>query len=273
MSLTSFLEQNPDVRAQFLLHFKKPDFRVKSPLLAPPLTTSYGLVGTAFDYLLRFSIEKLNTNTRTGAWIADQGLAKVCACCSRAIATKAIHCLGEAKKRHRAFLRSSRTLPPPALIEAAVWLASLDTVFRCGFTSPKMFTPPPRALTKDLQAMLSLVQPEHFLAKRRCVLNPTFGRGSELVGGADGDLIIDGTLIDVKTSKHLKFEREFFNQVAGYYALSCIGGVDGCTKAEIKHLAIYYARYGVLHRIAVADCIAESALPAFLRWFKKRARV
>ena len=60
MSLTSFLEQNADVRAKFLAHFTKPEFRVKSPLLAPPLTTSYGLAGTAFDYLLRFAVEKLN---------------------------------------------------------------------------------------------------------------------------------------------------------------------------------------------------------------------
>jgi hypothetical protein len=59
MSLTTFLEQNSDVRAQFLAHFKKPDFTLKLPILAPPLTESYGLVGTAFDYLLRFYLEKL----------------------------------------------------------------------------------------------------------------------------------------------------------------------------------------------------------------------
>ena len=183
MSLTSFLEDNADVRARFLAHFKKPDFRVKSPLLAPPLTTSYGLAGTAFDYLLRFSIEKLNPQTTASEWVAEQGLAAVCAFCSRTTATKGLRCLAEAKKRHRAFLKSSQTLPPPALIEAAVWLASLDTVHRCGFTSPKMFSPGPRALIKDLQAMLSLVRPEHFRAKRRCVLNPT--RSEERRGGKE----------------------------------------------------------------------------------------
>ena len=92
--------------------------------------------------------------------------------------------------------------------------------------------------------MLSLVPEELFRAKRRCVLNPTFGRGSSLVGGADGDLIIDYTLIDIKTTKHLTFEREFFNQLIGYYVLSCIGGIDDCGRGKIKHVAIYYARYG-----------------------------
>jgi hypothetical protein len=272
MSLTSFLEQNADVRAEFLAHFTKPEFRVKSPLLAPPLTTSYGLAGTAFDYLLRFSVEKLNAQTTASEWVAEQGLEAVSVYCSRATVKKAKGCLDEAKKRHRAFLRSSRTLPPPAMIEAAVWLASLDTVFRCGLVSPKMFAPAPRALIKDLQTMLSVMPAQHFRAKSRCVLNPTFGRGSELVGGADADLIIDDTLIDVKATKHLVFDREYFNQLAGYYVLSCIGGVESCAEAGIKHLAIYYARYGFLHRVSVADCIAQSELPAFLKWFKKRAR-
>jgi len=272
MSLTSFLEENADVRARFLAQFKKPEFRIRSPLLAPPRTKSFGLAGTAFDYLLRFCIQRLNTGTHATGWIAESGLAAIYANGSPVVANKAKRLLNEAKRRHRAFLRSTRTRPPRALIEAAVGLAHLDNVFRVGIVDPRMFRPVPSALVKDLQVMLSLVQPQMFRSDRRCILNPTFGRGSQLVGGADADLIIDDTLIDVKTSKHLMFDREFFNQLAGYYVLSCIGGVDGCRAAGIKHLAIYYARYGLLHRIAVADCIAQSNLPAFVRWFKKRAK-
>jgi hypothetical protein len=272
MSLTSFLEQNADVRARFLAKFKKPEFRIKSPLLAPPLTKHFGLAGTAFDYLLRFYIQRLNADTHASDWIADTGLAAMFAYGSRAVWKKAKRLLDEAKQRHRAFLRSARPNPPRALIEAAVGLAYLDNVFRVGIVDTKMFRPAPSSLVKDLQVMLSLVQPQMFRADKRCILNPTFGRGSQLVGGADADLVIDDTLIDVKTSKHLTFDREFFNQLAGYYVLSCIGGVDGCADAGIKHVAIYYARYGLLHKISVADCIAQSEVHAFLRWFKKRAR-
>jgi hypothetical protein len=93
-----------------------------------------------------------------------------------------------------------------------------------------------------------------------------------LVGGADGDLIIDDTLVDVKTTKHLTFEREFFNQLIGYYVLSWIGGIDGCNGGKINRVAIYYARYGVLHRVSLSDCYRPSDLPKFLRWFQKRAR-
>ncbi|HXM66078.1 MAG TPA: hypothetical protein VN911_05055 [Candidatus Acidoferrum sp.] len=219
---------------------------------------------------LRFYVQKLNKKTVTSSWVAEQGVAALSARCSRATANKAKRTLEEAKRRHRAYLKSKRTVPPPALIEAAVWLASLDTVFRCGFVDPKMFAPPPRALMEDLQSMLAIEPVEHFRGTR-CVLNPTFGPGSELVGGADDDLIIDDTLIDLKTTKHLTFGREHFNQLAGYYLLSCIGGVDDCEEGGINYLAIYFARYGFFHRIPVARCIAESKLPALLRWLKKRA--
>jgi hypothetical protein len=77
MSLTSLLEQNADVRARFLAQFKKPEFRIKSPLLAPPLTEHFGLAGTAFDYLLRFYIQRLNTGTYASDWIAESGLALI----------------------------------------------------------------------------------------------------------------------------------------------------------------------------------------------------
>lgn len=70
MSLTSFIK-NSDVKEKFLQEFPKPEFRLKKELLAPPLTNHYGLVGTAFDYLLRFYIGHLNPKAITNQWIAD----------------------------------------------------------------------------------------------------------------------------------------------------------------------------------------------------------
>ena len=268
-----FLEQNADVRSRFLASFRKPDFRIKAPLLAPPLTESYGLAGTAFDYLLRFYIQKLNRCAKANGWIADEGVAVLCLDCSSSDARKANQIVSEARDRLQDFLRCSAVRPPRPLIAAAVKLARFDVIYRIGLVDRQsLFAPIPKRLVDDLEAMIAILKPRNFRAQRRCILNPTFGSASELVGGADGDLIIDDTLIDAKTSKHLTFEREIFNQVIGYFALSCIGGVDGCSSAAIKHVAVYYARYGILHKISIADCIARTELPAFLRWFKMRAR-
>lgn len=69
MSLTSFLNIK-EVKEKFLEEFPKLfTFRVKTPLLAPPLTNNYQLVGTAFDYLLRFYIKLLNPNAIESSWV------------------------------------------------------------------------------------------------------------------------------------------------------------------------------------------------------------
>src|SRR5262245_1433799 len=75
MSLTSFIENSPTLRARLLSEFNKPEFRLKAALKAPPLTSSYGLTGTAFDYLLRFYVKKLNPKAKTRRWTAEAGLA------------------------------------------------------------------------------------------------------------------------------------------------------------------------------------------------------
>jgi len=46
----------------------------KKDTLAPPLTTHYGLVGTAFDYLFRFYIKYLNPKAITHRCVAESSL-------------------------------------------------------------------------------------------------------------------------------------------------------------------------------------------------------
>lgn len=270
MSLTSFLEGSPAVRARLLSEFTKPEFRVKAAIKAPPLSESYGLTGTAFDYLLRFYVQKLNPSARTHYWTAQLGLLGLGDNETQFATAKRM--ILEAQGRHERFLASRRRRPTRELAEATVMLAYLETIFRSGIVDDNAFKSVPSAVVDDLEAMLALVRPEHFRAVKRCVLNPTFGLASALVGGADADLLIDDTLIDIKTGKHLVFYREIFNQLVGYYVLSCIGGIDNCPRGGIKHLAVYYARYGILHRVRVSDFVVKDRMPAFLRWFKKCAK-
>jgi hypothetical protein len=75
MSLVSFIndKNNQDVRDKFKQEFPKPKFNIKQEILAPALTNNYRTVGTAFDYLLRFYLQYLNSasvNTRNKGWIA-----------------------------------------------------------------------------------------------------------------------------------------------------------------------------------------------------------
>ncbi|MDA8053513.1 MAG: hypothetical protein M0012_05085 [Deltaproteobacteria bacterium] len=92
------------------------------------------------------------------------------------------------------------------------------------------------------------------------------------MGGADADLVIDDTIIDIKTTKKLAPDRNYFNQLLGYYTLYCISGFDGINyKPEINNIAIYFSRYAYLHVIPLSKVIDYSTFPMFIEWFKKRA--
>src|SRR5258706_12398640 len=74
MSLTTFIAK-PDVREKFSSEFEKPKFQVRKEIIASPLTKRYSLVGTAFDYLLRFHLEYWHPKfVKKQIWVAEQAL-------------------------------------------------------------------------------------------------------------------------------------------------------------------------------------------------------
>lgn len=70
MSLTLFIKASKDYRDLIRDSFVKPKFNA-GPLIAEPQTSNYGLVGTAFDYLLRFKIERENV-CKKSPWVASK---------------------------------------------------------------------------------------------------------------------------------------------------------------------------------------------------------
>lgn len=205
MSLTNFIELS-DVKERLRLDITKPWFQVHEPIKAPPLTTSYGWTGTAFDYLLRFYVEKLNPFAKCSPWIAEHSLALLqLGCKDRSAVKRARDIVATAKEQHSSYLNIKRDEKPgQKLIRAAIDLAQLDLVFRIGLLDLR---PIGSAMVKDLSNLVALLRADDFRAKRSCLLNPIFGSASVLVGGADADLFIDGTLIDIKTTKHLEMGR------------------------------------------------------------------
>ena len=74
MSLTTFL-RNKDVRDRFSKDFPVPEVKLEGKILAQPLTNHYSLIGTAFDYLLRFYLQRHNPNViDRGHWIAESAV-------------------------------------------------------------------------------------------------------------------------------------------------------------------------------------------------------
>lgn len=99
---------------------------------------------------------------------------------------------------------------------------------------------PKEAWADDICGMASLfVERGQHLLKQPAILNPTFA-GSLDVGGADADLIVNGCLIDIKSSKQPGIAPLDLRQLAGYFLLDYDDGF------HIQSMGIYKARYGML---------------------------
>jgi hypothetical protein len=81
-------------------------------------------------------------------------------------------------------------------------------------------------------------------------LNPIFA-GSLDVGGADGDLIVDGCLIDIKATINAKLAASHLFQLAGYLLL------DYDDKLHITSVGIYMARQGMLFTWPVNEFVRQ----------------
>ena len=270
---------------------------------APPLTKKYSMIGMAFDYLVRFHTKRAFPEAVEERWVAEGAVDLVKRDSGEYLIVDgdvmpwnkdvkpeeqypdarrimritspfngnsqqwadylptAEDALNRAKKLRDDFIETGSMTRE--LIKSTLDLATLDLIVRTG----RMF-PMPSATEDDIADMENLfhtmMDSGLLRPKRRAFLNPTFGKGSALVGGADADLIIDDTLIDIKTTKSNSFTQNMYNQLLGYYALSTFR--DEFSK--ITHLGIYFSRYGVIVAVPAPD---EDAAQTIIGWFEKHS--
>jgi len=303
MSLTSFINKK-EIRQRFVEVFPLPKINYDAELKAPPLTKNYSLVGTAFDYLLRFYIERNNSNAKTTEWVAKNALRKPMMKTSferikkeyeqkKKIGKtnnverffrylyicymKTEQMFYDAKERHKIYLENGTITDK--LLESTLHLATLDQMFRSGRWIHVMVDYEPEKLEKidlveeddikDLRKLIELVNIDLFNSENICLLNPTFGDASLLVGGADADLIIDNRIIEIKTTKYFTLKREYLNQLIGYYILNLL---SGDSKSNINNLSIYFSRYGRFFTIKLPfESVSKDKFDEFVKWFKKEA--
>lgn len=308
MSLISFLDV-PDVKEKFRQEFKVPKLATRMALLAPPLSRRYSLVGTAFDYLLRFWVQRHNHNVLSTPWVAElacQALYnrnadkdnRIYEINNNIVGTtdgkppvpldpefiEASDLLKQAQSEHKVYLSSGEVTDE--LIRATIHLAQLDVIFRTRDIGSDLGKSHDEDV-KDLRTLITIVVPQLFQTNKLCLLNPTFGKASRLVGGADADMVIDDMIIDIKTTKDFRLDPKHFFQLLGYYALYKMAGFDGFTlqsditkplltkpvlKPKITRVAIYFSRHAHLEVIDLAAIVSQNTFPYFVEWFSDRAR-
>jgi hypothetical protein len=287
MSLTRFITDpnHHELREQFKKSFPRPAFVLNDPLLAPPLTNNYAIVGAAFDYLLRFWMEhhygtKIIKKDR---WVAEASFnyllkekpltdtTTLMIGFKRSVPIDRNLFMKTLTKEFRASKANyeqyvNTGMHSDKIIRSALFLARLDVFYRSGMIDPNIGNESIDDIN-DLKALLKLLDKKHFHVKKYCFVNPNF-EGSGLVGGADADLIIDDTLVEIKVTKDLSLKRVHLNQLIGYYVLSLIGDRDKkLISPPLKYIGIYFARHGVLWKIPISSLASPKDVDKFKDFF------
>ena len=296
MSLTSLLKQKK-YRNAFAERFPVPICSLDGDLLAPPKTKRYSMIGTAFDYLLRFHLKRTNPDAESRQWVAESGLDELRLMSGgygrRLSDGKAVKVdlngsikgilvpvdedgkmvyrelgLAQAEERYAKTVADYERFLSDGnmnrgVMRGALFLAQLDPILRAGRV---VFSDIDENDVDDLSNLLGVAKNiDSFTRRQRCTLNPVFGKASVMVGGADADFILGDTLIDIKTTKFLKLKQDMWSQVVGYYLLDMING----NGHGIKNLGIYFSRHGVLQTFSVDDL---GDVGDFMDWFKEEVK-
>jgi len=277
MSLLQFVRL-PEVKQRLLEEFKQPLVECRNPIQVLPKSKNSSLVGTAFDYLLRFWLKRLNPMAEVRTWVAEDAVALLTGR-GNALAGSEFDVPMTVKKTARTILKQAKQTyrnylsdgsMTDEVIRTTVHLGQLDPAYRAGKVDRNLGNVE-QVVIDELRELFSLVESGIFEATHFCALNPDFGEASLEVGGADADIVIDDTLIDIKTKQSGRMTAGSFRQLMGYYMLAQIGGINGNRTLEINRLGIYFARYGELLTFPVPKP-RISSLPALVNWFRKKMK-
>lgn len=268
MSLTTFIK-GEQIRDKIDELYDKPDFDLTNEMVAPPIGENPRLVGTAFDYLMRFWLEREAPTAKYNQWVAETAVYQTLAAVPEMIKNyggsrdydKAERTLSLAKEAYEDFLDTGNVTNK--LLQATMDLAKLDGIYRANYY-PENLDTYKEENTEDLQNLYEAIPEGEFVTENKVLLNPTFGNASRLVGGADADLIIDDTLIDIKTVKSSRLKRHDWRQLIGYLVLANLDP----DSPRLNGVGLYYSRFGEPWTTS-ADIIYENdEYSEFRDWFR-----
>jgi hypothetical protein len=271
---------------------------IPEPLRVPPRTTHFSVVGTAFDYLLRFEIQRRTPHASVKRWVAElateylerggplripnkwhssindkykcngmSGTLPDLGQCARTALERARQVVSNFVAKKKVSRRNYHDVARQALR-----LARLDPFFRAGYLDLRFDDDPDPNDVQDLLAMLGIVPFKLLVHEDVVLLNPTFGSSGALVGGADADLITGSSIVDVKVRKPGTWGAVDFRQLLGYIILSRNERRARHPFPALNRVGIYFARHGYLWTHDVSAMLRTKKFREVEDWFLKRAR-
>ena len=258
MSLTGFLADKKTLET-LNANFINPVKRSGAKLIVEPAKgkgVDFGAVGTAYDYWLRCAVDKNNPDIYK-SFIGYR------VCTSRygddpriANQLKRYIQVISASTKEGASLNVS-------LFEACLFIAKFEIEYRSGYPV-EVFDVKPQNI-EELSRIANSTKLELFLNKT-IVLNPLFSvQGSKLAIQADGDIVVDGVLVDLKTSSKLKL-KDNLRQLIGYWVLNLLRG----SEIDIQRFGVYYPRFSYYVDFSPSDLMTLNEQNNIISYFKKR---
>jgi hypothetical protein len=263
----------------------------KLPPLVPPRSKRYGMVGTAFDYLFRFELQRLAPHAIGDRWIAEDAPDRIFHTKGGvSVAGPGLRLqkpddslfaqLPELAERAKTVIAAARdavqdygqqSAPSEDLrrsvAEHAVRLAWLDLVVRAGYLDRDFATAPDEDV-EDVLGMLAATPFDRFVGTKPIILNPRFGQSSRALGGADADFIAGDLLVDIKVKSECGgLPAILYDQLLGYVLLSRIEHSKNPQLPEIRRAGFLFPRQGYVWNLDVAEWETMPGFSAFEAWF------
>lgn len=259
MSLTSIMKGGLSKLVVANIPIPRGLFNASKDCIACPKTKNYSLVGTAFDYLVRSELKRLHPEAIENGFIAENSIALVdrdvmlsgnFQAHNVRIGEKELQTMINASVRFKAERAAFMVngIMTDDFIEATIRYARMDVVFRAGMYDD-VEKEVDQSDIEDMRMLYDLIPLELKRPDNAILLDPTFGEASKRVGGADVDLIIGDTMIDIKTTKEMKLDGYIWSQIVGYLVLA--DETIGVEKnlPYIENIGLYFSRYGYLWKI------------------------
>lgn len=304
MSLTSFIKR-PEVRDR-IKPLRPPTLRkIPASIRVEPHSSRrrsnlQTVVGAAIDYLLRFDLQRRAPNATARKWVAETAAESLCprqtvdgvrghsvpriAGRDFEASVDALEIADEVAVRAREVVDAARTAVAfhsgvetadkwhlAKIAAHAIRLAKLDPIIRAGVVDPEFDKADP-ADVEDLLNMLEIVPWDSLVDDETLLLNPTFGESSDMVGGADADLITGDLLIDFKTTTKNTMNGRDLDQLFGYFLLSRNEGKTDPDFPDTGRVGLYFCRHGHLCTWNVSEWAEHPDFSSIEEWFFAHAK-
>lgn len=259
MSLTSIMKSGFSKVIVENIPVPKDQFKFSKDCIACPKTKNYSLIGTAFDYLLRSELKRLHPWAIEKRFIAENSILLVkkhieengyFQSKNEKLGRRELHkmeiVLDDYNEKLANFLACG--VLKDDFIEANIKFARMDSIFRAGIYDDVEKKVDPLDIN-DMRMLYNLIPEEFKKPFDPILLDPDFGEASVKIGGADVDLVIGYSMIDIKTTKEMKLDEYTWSQIVGYLILADVAKRSDKTFPNIENLGFYFSRYGCIWRI------------------------